>query len=75
MKDIDATKGDTDVPGDVKRQTIYVTVDIRHKTPAERAMRLNSLRVQLSSTKEDGTKRTEAKIRSLKYSISILEKK
>ena len=71
MKDIDATKGDTDVPGEVN----YVAVDIRHKTPAERAVRLNSLRVQLSSTKEDGTRRTEAKIRSLKYSISILEKK
>ena len=75
MKDIDATKGDTDVPDKVKRQANYVTVDIRHKTPAERAVRLNFLRVQLSSTKEDGTKRTEAKIRSLKYSIRILEKK
>ena len=71
MKDIDATKGDTDVPDGVS----YVAVDIRHKTPAQRALRLNFLRVQLSSTKEDGTKRTEAKIRSLKYSISILEKK
>ena len=75
MKDIDAAKGDTDVPDEVKRQTSYATVDIRHKTPAERAVRLDFLRVQLSSTKEDGTKRTEAKIRSLKYSISILEKK
>ena len=75
MKNIDATKGDTDVPDEVKRQTNYVAVDIRHKTPAERAVRLDFLRVQLSSTKEDGTKRTEAKIRSLKYSISILEKK
>ena len=71
MKDIDATKGDTYVPDGVS----YVAVDIRHKTPAQRALRLNFLRVQLSSTKEDGTKRTEAKIRSLKYSISILEKK
>ena len=59
MKDIDATKGDTDVPDEVKRQTNYVTVDIRHKTPAERAVRLDFLRVQLSSTKEDGTRRTE----------------
>ena len=59
----------------VKRQANYITVDVRQKTPAERAVRLNFLRVQLSSTKEDGTKRTEAKIRSLKYSISILEKK
>ena len=75
MKDIDATKGDTDVPDKVKRHVNYVTVDIRQKTPAERAVRLNSLRVQLSSTKEDGTRRTEAKIRSLKYSISILDKK
>ena len=75
MKDIDATKGDTDVPDKVKRQANYVNVDVRQKTPAERAVRLNFLRVQLSSTKEDGTKRTEAKIKSLKYSISILEKK
>ena len=75
MKASDAIKGDTNVPDEVKLQTNYVAVDIRHKTPAERAVRLNSLRVQLSSTKEDGTRRTEAKIRSLKYSISILEKK
>ena len=75
MKASDAIKGDTDVPDEVKLQTNYVAVDIRHKTPAERAVRLNSLRVQLSSTKDDGTKRTEAKIRSLKYSIRILEKK
>ena len=75
MKASDAIKGDTNVPDEVKLQTNYVAVDIRHKTPAERAVRLNSLRVQLSSTKDDGTKRTEAKIRSLKYSIRILEKK
>ena len=75
MKASDAIKGDTNVPDEVKLQTNYVAVDIRHKTPAERAMRLNSLRVQLSSTKDDGTKRTGAKIRSLEYSIRILEKK
>ena len=75
MKASDAIKGDTNVPDEVKLQTNYVAVDIRHKTPAERAVRLNSLRVQLSSTKDDGTKRTEAKIRSLEYSIRILEKK
>ena len=75
MKASDAIKGDTNVPDEVKLQTNYVAVDIRHKTPAERAVRLDFLRVQLSSTKEDGTKRTEAKIRSLKYSIRILEKK
>ena len=68
MKGIDAAKGDT---GGVS----YVAVDIRRKTPAQRALRLNFLRAQLASTKEDGTKRTEAKIKSLKYSVSILEKK
>ena len=71
MKGIDAAKGDTDVPDGVS----YVAVDIRRKTQAQRALRLNFLRAQLASTKEDGTKRTEAKIKSLEYSVSILEKK
>lgn len=75
METGEATKGDTDVPDEVKLQTNYVAVDIRHKTPAERAKRVNFLRVQLSSMKDDGTKRTEAKRRSLMYSIKILEKK
>ena len=75
METSEATKGDTDVPDEVKLQTNYVAVDIRHKTPAERAKRVNFLRVQFSSMKDDGTKRTEAKMKSLMYSIKILEKK
>ena len=61
-------------PDEVKQQANHAAVDIRHKTKAERAERVNVLRLQLSSTKSDGSRRTEAKRRSLMYYIKILDK-
>ena len=70
----EATEGNTDAPDKVKLQTDCVSVDIRHKTQADRAKRVNFLRLQLSSMKNDGSKKTEAKKKSLMYSIKILDK-
>ena len=69
-----ATEGNVVAPDEVKQQANHVAVDIRHKTKAERAERVNVLRLQLSSTKSDGSRRTEAKRRSLMYYIKILDK-
>ena len=74
METGEVTEGNTDAPDEVKLQANHAALDIRHKTKAERAERVNVLRLQLSSTKSDGSRRTEAKRRSLMYYIKILDK-
>ena len=69
-----ATEGKNDAPDKVMLQTAYGAKDIRHKPPADRAKRVTFLRMQLSTLKNDGSKRTEARRKSLLYSLSILDK-
>ena len=74
MKCDEATEGENDNPDEVMLQPAFGAKDIRHKPPADRAKRVTFLRMSLSTLKNDGSGKTEAKRKSLLYSLSILDK-
>ena len=70
----EATEGKSDDPDESGQQPAFGAKDVRQQLPGDRAKRVALLKKSLSTLKIDGSGKTEARRKSIMYSLSILEK-